>query len=60
MEAYAIGDVFATTRRVELMKKKKSIVTVLDLKHQGFIIHVAVFSIESSNEMYSSWKAQIV
>ncbi len=41
------------------MGKKELAVTTLDLKYETFVIHIAVLSIDSSDEVYPSKKAQI-
>ena len=58
--SYTTGDVFSTTRQVELIGKKEFPVAALDPKHEAFIIHVAALSINSGDEVYSLRKAQIV
>ena len=57
--SYTTRDVLLTTRQVELMKKKEFIVATFNTEHKAFIVHIAAFSINSSDEMYPSKKAQI-
>ena len=60
LRSYTIEKVLSTTKRVELVKKKKFAATALDSGHETFIIHIA--SLECSNQkdgIYSSYIAQI-
>ena len=60
MRSYTTRDVFPTTRRVKLIKKKKFAAAALDLEHETFIVHVAALSVDSGDEVYPSKRAQIV
>ncbi len=57
--SYTVEDIFSTTRRVRLIKKKEFATVTLDSKHEAFIIHVAVIHINSNIyvKVYSSKKA---
>lgn len=54
METYIL-----TIKQVKLIGKKEFTVAALDLEHKAFIIHVAAFSINLSNKVHLSKKAQI-
>ena len=47
---------FSTTSKVELIGKKEFVAAVLDLKYKAFIVHIAAFSIDLSDEVYPSKK----
>ncbi len=55
--SYTTGDILPTTRRVELIKKKKFAIVALDLEHEAFIVHVAALSVDSGDKMHPSRKA---
>ncbi len=57
--SYTTKDILLTIRRVELIWKKKFAIVVLDLKHEAFVIHVAVLSIDLGDEVHPSKRAQI-
>ncbi len=57
--SYTIGDILPTTRRFELIKKKEFETTALDPGHEAFVVHLATFSVNSSDEMHPSRRAQI-
>ena len=46
---YIIRNIFPTTRQVELIRKKKFAIVVLDPGNKTFIIHVVAFSTNSDN-----------
>ena len=52
-----MGDVFLTTRYVELIGRKEFAAAALDPKHKVFVVHVAVFSVDSGNEVHPSKRA---
>ncbi len=54
-----IGNVLPTTRRVELIRKKKFAAAALDLKHEAFVVHVAALSVDLGDKVHPSKKAQI-
>ncbi len=56
--SYTTGDVLPTTKQVELIGKKEFTVAALDLEHEAFIIDIAVLSIDSSNKIHPSRRAQ--
>ncbi len=53
------GEVLPTTRQVELIGKKEFTAAALDLEHEAFVVHVAALSIDLSDEVHPSRKAQI-
>ncbi len=57
--SYTNGDVLLTTRRVELIGKKKFAAAALDPEHKAFVVHIATLSVDSGDEMHPSRKAQI-
>ncbi len=58
--SYTTGKVLPTTRRVELIGKKEFTAAALDPEHEAFVVHVAALSVDSSDEVHPSRKAQIV
>ncbi len=56
---YTTRDILLITRQIELIEKKEFVAVVLNPEHKSFLIHIAVFNINSSNEMHPSKKAQI-
>lgn len=52
--SYAIGDVFSTTRRVGLIKKKEFATLAIDPEHKGIVVNVTAFRIDWANEMHPS------
>ena len=57
--SYIIGDVFPTTRRVELIEKKEFAAAALNPEHEDFVIHVATLNVDPGDEVHSSKRAQI-
>ncbi len=57
--SYTTGEVFPTTRRVELIGKKEFAAASLDPKHEAFVVYVAILSVDSGDEVHSSRRAQI-
>ena len=57
--SYTTGDVFSTTRRVELIKKKEFTAVVLDLEYETFVVHITALNVNPSNEIHPSKKAQL-
>ncbi len=44
---------------MELIRKKEFLAAALGLEHEAFVVHVAALSIDSSDEVYPSRRAQI-
>ncbi len=59
-KSYTTGDILLTTRRVELIREKKFAATTLDLEYEAFIVHVTALSVDSSDKVHPSKRAQIV
>ena len=57
--SYTTGDIFPTTKQVELIGKKEFAVAVLDLEYETFIVHVAVFCLDIVDKMHPLKKTQI-
>ncbi len=57
--SYTTGEVFPTTRRIELIRKKEFVVVALDPEHEAFVVHVAALSVDLVDEIYPSRRAQI-
>ncbi len=57
--SYTTGDVLPTTKRVKLIRNKEFTTAALDPEHEAFIVHVATLSVDSSNEVHPSKRAQI-
>ncbi len=57
--SYITGEVLPTTRQVELIGKKEFAAVALDPEYEAFIVHVAALSVDLSNEVYPSRRAQI-
>ncbi len=57
--SYTTGEVLPITRRVKLIEKKEFATVALDLEHETFVVHIAVLSVHSGNEVDSSRTAQI-
>ena len=55
--SYNTRNILPNTSRVELIGKKEFATAALDLKHQVFVVHVAVQSIDLGNEMHPLKKA---
>ncbi len=53
-KSYTIGDIFSTTKQVELIRKKEFAVAAFDLEDETFVVHVAAFSIDSGDGVYPS------
>ncbi len=49
---YTTGDVLPTFRPVKLIKKKAFAVAALNPEHEAFIVYVAAFSVDSSDEVH--------
>ena len=56
---YTTGNILSTTKQVELIEKKKFVRAALDSEHEAFIVHIAILSINSGDEVYPLNKAQI-
>ena len=48
-----------TTKRVELIKKKKFVVAIFNLKYEAFVVHVATLSVNLGDKIYLLKRAQI-
>ena len=48
---YIIGDVFSTTRQVELIGKKKFAAAALDPEYKVFVINKTALTVDSDDEM---------
>ena len=59
---YTIRDIFSTTRKAELIEKKKFAIIVFDLEYKAFIIYIIIFNISSNlgDKIYLLKKTQIV
>ena len=57
--SYTIGEVFATTRQVKLIKKKEFAVAALVPEYIAFIIYLATFNIDSGDKMHLLRRAKI-
>ena len=58
-KSYITRDIFLTTKRVELIRKKEFVVATLDPEHEAFIVHVAALSIDLGDEVQPSNRAQV-
>ena len=59
-KTYNTQKTFLITRRIELVEKKKFVITVLDLEHKIFIVHIASFSsIPLDADVHFSYKSQM-
>ena len=50
--SYTTRNVLPTTRRVELIEKKKFAAATLDLEYEAFIVYIAVFSIDLGDKVH--------
>ncbi len=57
--SYTTKEVLPTTKQVELIGKKEFAVAALDLEHKAFVVPIAALSVDLSDEMYPSRRAQI-
>ncbi len=57
--SYITGNIFSTTKKVELIKKKKFAAAVLDPEYKIFGVYVVALSVDSIDEVYSSRRALI-
>ncbi len=57
--SYTTGDIFSTTRRVELIGKKEFTVAALDSEHEAFIVHLAALNVNPGDEIHPLRGAQI-
>ncbi len=57
--SYITRDVLPTTKRVELIGKKKFAATSLNLEHEFFVVHVVALGVDLGDEVYPSKKTQI-
>ncbi len=57
--SYTTGEVFLTTRQVELIEKKEFAVAVLDPEPEVFVVHVAAFNVDLGDKVHPSKRAQI-
>ena len=57
--SYTTGDILPTTKRVELLGKKKFVTTALDSEHEVFIIHIAALSLNPDDGVHPLRRAQI-
>ncbi len=57
--SYTTGEVFLITGQVELIGKKEFVAAALDPEHEAFIVYIAAFSVDSSDEMHPLRRAQI-
>ncbi len=55
--SYTTGDIFPTTRRVELIGKKKFATVALDPEYEAFVVHVAALSVDLDDEVHPSKRA---
>ncbi len=57
--SYITEEVLPTTRRVELIWRKKFVAAALDQEHEAFVVHAAALSVDSGDEVHPSRRAQI-
>ncbi len=57
--SYITGEVFPTTRQVELIGKKVFAAPALNLEHEAFVVHVATLNVDSGDEVHPFTTAQI-
>ena len=57
--SYITKDVLPTTRQVELIRKKEFAAAALDPEYEALVVYVAALSVDSSDEVHPSKKAQI-
>ncbi len=57
--SYTTGEVFPNTRQVELIGKKRFAAVTFDPDHEVFVVHIAALSVNLSDDVYPSRKAQI-
>ena len=57
--SYTTRDILLTTKQIELIEKNEFITAAFDSEYKVFIVHAAVLSIDSSDEMHLSKRAQI-
>ncbi len=49
---YITGNILPTTKRVELIGKKKFIALAFDSEYETFVVHVAALNVNSGNEIH--------
>ncbi len=49
---YTTRDILLITRKVELIGKKKFVISALDPEYKTFVVHVAAFSIDSGDKVH--------
>ncbi len=57
--SYTTGEVFPTTKRVELIGKKEFTAAALDSEYKVFIVYVAALNVDSGDKVHPSRRAQI-
>ncbi len=57
--SYTTGNILLTTRQVELIRKKEFVVAALDPEYEAFVIHIVALSVNSSDKVHPSRRAQI-
>ena len=57
--SYTTGEVLPTTRKIELIGKKKFAAATLDPEHEAFVVHIAALSVDLGDEVHPSKRAQI-
>ncbi len=50
--SYTTGEVFPTTRQVELIGKKEFVAAALDPEHEALVVHVAALGVDSGDEVH--------
>ena len=53
-------NIFPTTKKVELIRKKEFAIVIFNPKYKVFVIYITTLSFNSGNKMNPSKKAQIV
>ncbi len=57
--SYFTRNILPTTRRVKLIEKKKFAVVAINPEYKAFVLYVAVFNVDSDDEIHPSRRAQI-
>ncbi len=58
-KSYTTRNVLSTTRLIELIEKKKFVITALNPKHEAFVIYITAFKVDLDDKMHPLKRAQI-
>ncbi len=56
---YTTKKVLPTTKKIELIRKKKFAIIAFDPDHEAFVVHIVALNIGLDDEIYPSKRAQI-